>query len=297
MKIFALLLIPIVILAAILGPQFLFVVDETQVAIVTRFGDPQRSIRTPGLNLKTPFVDTVTYFEKRLLLFDASADSLLTEDKRRLVIDVYARGRIVDPLLFFERVRDETRARNRAIEIIASELRREIALDLQAEIIATSREAIMLRVRDAIAPTLAELGIQVVDVRIKRADFPEEIADSIHQRMSAERKRLADRERAQGAERDAEIRAETDKEAAIILAEADKTANLTRGEGEAEAIIIFAGALEQDPEFYTFQRSLEAYKKFLTQNTTVVLPANSDLFRFLQSPTGTNGKTDGTSSE
>ena len=297
MKIFALLLIPIVILAAILGPQFLFVVDETQVAIVTRFGDPQRSIRTPGLNLKTPFVDTVTYFEKRLLLFDASADSLLTEDKRRLVIDVYARGRIVDPLLFFERVRDETRARNRAIEIIASELRREIALDLQAEIIATSREAIMLRVRDAIAPKLAELGIQTVDVRIKRADFPEEIADSIHQRMSAERKRLADRERAQGAERDAEIRAETDKEAAIILAEADKTANLTRGEGEAEAITIFAGALEQDPEFYTFQRSLEAYKKFLTQNTTVVLPANSDLFRFLQSPTGTNGKTDGTSSE
>ena len=297
MKIFALLLIPIVILAAILGPQFLFVVDETQVAIVTRFGDPQRSIRTPGLNLKTPFVDTVTYFEKRLLLFDASADSLLTEDKRRLVIDVYARGRIVDPLLFFERVRDETRARNRAIEIIASELRREIALDLQAEIIATSREAIMLRVRDAISPKLAELGIQIVDVRIKRADFPEEIADSIHQRMSAERKRLADRERAQGAERDAEIRAETDKEAAIILAEADKTANLTRGEGEAEAITIFAGALEQDPEFYTFQRSLEAYKKFLTQNTTVVLPANSDLFRFLQSPTGTNGKTDGTSSE
>ena len=297
MKIFALLLIPIVILAAILGPQLLFVVDETQVAIVTRFGDPQRSIRTPGLNLKTPFVDTVTYFEKRLLLFDASADSLLTEDKRRLVIDVYARGRIVDPLLFFERVRDETRARNRAIEIIASELRREIALDLQAEIIATSREAIMLRVRDAIAPTLAELGIQIVDVRIKRADFPEEIADSIHQRMSAERKRLADRERAQGAERDAEIRAETDKEAAIILAEADKTANLTRGEGEAEAITIFAGALEQDPEFYTFQRSLEAYKKFLTQNTTVVLPANSDLFRFLQSPTGTNGETDGTSSE
>jgi membrane protease subunit HflC len=297
MKIFALLLIPIVTLAAMLGPQLLFVVDETQVAIVTRFGDPQRSIRTPGLNLKTPFIDTVTYFEKRLLLFDASADSLLTEDKRRLVIDVYARGRIVDPLLFFERVRDETRARNRAIEIIASELRREIALDLQAEIIATSREAIMLRVRDAIAPKLAELGIQVVDVRIKRADFPEEIADSIHQRMSAERKRLADRERAQGAERDAEIRAETDKEAAIILAEADKTANLTRGEGEAEAISIFADALEQDPEFYTFQRSLEAYKKFLTQNTTVVLPAKSDLFQFLQSPTGTNGQTDGTSSE
>ena len=280
------ILIPILIVAAIVGPQVLFIVDETQVAIVTRFGDPQRSIINPGLYVKSPFVDKTTYFEKRLLLFDAAADSLLTEDKRRLVIDVYARGRIIDPLLFFETVRDETRARNRAIEIIASELRREIALDLQAEVIATSREDIMLRVRDAVNPKLMELGIAVVDVRIKRADFPDEIADSIHDRMRAERKRKADRERAQGAEKDAEIRAATDKDAAILLAEAERIANITRGEGEAAAIAIFADALEQDPEFYAFQRSLEAYKVFLKSNTTVVFPANSALFQFLTSPYG-----------
>jgi membrane protease subunit HflC len=280
------ILIPILIVAVIVVPQFLFIVDETQVAIVTRFGDPQKSIKNPGLYVKTPFVDKTTYFDKRLLLFDAAADSLLTEDKRRLVIDVYARGRIVDPLLFFETVRDETRARNRAIEIIASELRREIALDLQAEVIATSREDIMNRVRDAVNPKLMELGIAVVDVRIKRADFPEEIADSIHDRMRAERKRKADRERAQGAERDAEIRAATDKDATILLAEAERIANITRGEGEAAAIAIFAEALEQDPEFYAFQRSLEAYKVFLKSNTTVVFPANSDLFQFLTSPFG-----------
>jgi len=280
------ILIPILIVAVIVVPQFLFIVDETQVAIVTRFGDPQKSIKNPGLYVKTPFVDKTTYFDKRLLLFDAAADSLLTEDKRRLVIDVYARGRIVDPLLFFETVRDETRARNRAIEIIASELRREIALDLQAEVIATSREDIMNRVRDAVNPKLMELGIAVVDVRIKRADFPDEIADSIHDRMRAERKRKADRERAQGAERDAEIRAATDKDATILLAEAERIANITRGEGEAAAIAIFAEALEQDPEFYAFQRSLEAYKVFLKSNTTVVFPANSDLFQFLTSPFG-----------
>jgi len=280
------ILIPILIVAVIVVPQILFIVDETQVAIVTRFGDPQKSIKNPGLYVKTPFVDKTTYFDKRLLLFDAAADSLLTEDKRRLVIDVYARGRIVDPLLFFETVRDETRARNRAIEIIASELRREIALDLQAEVIATSREDIMNRVRDAVNPKLMELGIAVVDVRIKRADFPDEIADSIHDRMRAERKRKADRERAQGAERDAEIRAATDKDATILLAEAERIANITRGEGEAAAIAIFAEALEQDPEFYAFQRSLEAYKVFLKSNTTVVFPANSDLFQFLTSPFG-----------
>lgn len=286
MKKLIFILIPVLILAAIVGPQLLFIVDETKVAIVTRFGDPQRSITSPGLYVKTPFIDKTTFFEKRLLIFDAAADSLLTEDKRRLVIDVYARGRIVDPLLFFETVRDETRARNRAIEIIASELRREIALDLQAEVIATSREDIMLRVRDSVNPKLRELGISVVDVRIKRADFPDEIADSIHERMRAERKRKADRERAQGAEKDLEIRAATDKDATILLAEAERKANITRGEGEASAIAIFADALEQDPEFYAFQRSLEAYKVFLKTNTTVVLPANSDLFQFLTSPFG-----------
>ena len=274
MKIVAGLVVVIAVVVGIVGPQAFFVVDETQMAIVTRFGDPRTSITTPGLNFKTPFVDKVTYFDKRLLIFDAPADSLLTKDKKRLIVDVYARGRIVDPLLFFTTLATEAQARPRAIDIISSELRREVASDDQAEIITTQREPIMRRVRDAVEPKLAAFGIEVVDVRVKRADFPDEVAGSIYARMQAERKRKADKERAEGAKRDAEVRADVDKQATIIRAVAERDANITRGCGEAAAVKIFAEALEQDPEFYTFQRSLAAYKTFLTQNTTVVLPVD-----------------------
>ena len=148
----------------------------------------------------------------------------------------------------------------------------------------------MLRVRDSVAPKLAEFGIETIDVRIKRADFPDTVAESVYARMQAERKRIADRERAEGAERDAEVRANVDRQAAIIRAEAERDANIIRGEGEAEAVRIFAESLGQDPEFYAFQRSLEAYKTFLSESsTTVVLPADSSLFQFLQAPGGVSG--------
>ena len=271
----------IVLLAVVVGlvqanptSRVLYTVDETQLAIVTRFGEPRKSIKNPGLYVKTPFVEKVTYFDKRLLIFDAPPESLLTKDKKRLVIDAYARGRIVDPLLFFRRVRTEGQAASRVIDIVASELRREIGLDDQSEIIAINREDIMNRVRDAVRVILQDavegFGIQVEDVRIKRADFPVEIADSIYARMQAERVRIADRERAEGAEVDAQVRAEVDKLATIIKAEAERDANIVEGCGEAEAIKVFASALEQDPEFYTFQRSLETYKTNLAQNTKIV---------------------------
>ena len=174
--------------------QSVFIVDETNTAIVTRFGEPIKTSTTPGLNFKIPFMDQVRKFEKRLLIFDAPPDSLLTSDKKRLVIDVYARGRIVDPLLFFKTTRNETLAASRAIDIISSELRREIASDLQTEIIKTNREQIMNKVKELANPKIREFGIELVDVRIKRADFPEEIAESIYGRMQAERKRKADKE-------------------------------------------------------------------------------------------------------
>ena len=287
MKFLAGLVVLIAILGAILVPQTLYIVDETELAIVTRFGEPRSSITSPGLYVKTPFIDTVRYFEKRILIFDAPPDSLLTEDKRRLVIDVYARARIVDPLLFFRTVQTESQATSRAVDIITSELRREIALDTQIEVIQETREEIMNRVRDSVAPKLEEFGIQTIDVRIKRADFPETVAESVYARMQAERKRIADRERAQGAERDAEVRANVDRQAAIIRAEAERDAQIIRGQGEAEAVRIFAESLGEDPEFYAFQRSLQAYKNFLPESgTTVVLPADSSLFQFLQTPTG-----------
>tara|TARA_B100001750_G_C15479748_1_gene584670 strand:+ start:838 stop:1713 length:876 start_codon:yes stop_codon:yes gene_type:complete len=276
--------------AAVLVPQAVVVIDETELAIVTRFGDPVRTIKNPGLSIKTPFIDQITKFEKRLLIFDAPADSLLTKDKKRLIIDVYARGRVSEPLVFYQKVRNETQARSRVIDIVASELRREIAMDDQKEIIDTTREAIMNRVRDGVRPLIAELGIDIVDVRIKRADFPETIASSVYERMKAERKRIADRERAQGAEADLQKRAEVDREAVEITSEAVKESDIIRGEAEAQAINIFAEAFEQDPEFFRFQRTLEAYQEFLTQNSTIVLPASGDLFEFLQSSSPNNSQ-------
>ena len=286
MRALAILLILLVIIAAVIGPQALFVVDETKSAVVTRFGEPRATVKNPGLNSKIPFAETVNYFDNRLLNFDAPAEPLITKDKKTLVIDVYARGKIVDPLTFFRTLTTESRAQERVIGIVASELRREIANDNQSEIIEATREVIMNRVRDAVVPIVAEFGIEIIDVRIKRADFPDAIAESIYQRMRAERARIANRDRAEGEEQSLIIRASADRTAVEIRSEAQRNAQIIRGEAEAEAITIFAEALEEDPEFYRFQRSLEAYKKFLTTNTTVVLPANSDLFRFLQSPEG-----------
>jgi membrane protease subunit HflC len=280
----AIVFLILVILTGILGPQAFFSVDETQVAIVTRFGEVQQTINNPGLNTKTPFVDTVTYYEKRLTLFDAAPDAIITSDKRRLVVDAYAIGRITDPLLFRQTVQSQQRAITRGNDIVASELRQEIANDEQIDVIRNNRQEIMSAVLVAVVPKLKDFGIETIDVRIKRADFPNEIASAVYARMQAERKRIADAERAAGAKQDLEIRSTVDRRVTIIRAEAERDANILRGIGEAEAVSIFAAALEQDPEFYRFQRTLEAYKNFLTTNATVVLPADSDLFAFLQSP-------------
>ena len=272
MRSLIIILIAAIVVAAIILPQIFFVVDEKKVAIVTRFGEIQREVKSPGLNVKAPFLDNVTYFEKRLLNFDAPPDSLLTKDKKRLIIDVYARGRIVNPTLFRERLGDEVTAAARAAEIVTSELRREIASHDQSEIITTQRDLMLSNVLASVKPKLSEFGIDVIDVRIKRADFPGEIAESVYSRMQAERKRKADKERAEGAEIDAQVRADADRKATIILANAERDSSIIRGCGEAQATAVFAQALEQDPDFYTFQRSLESFKAILAQGTTVVLP-------------------------
>ena len=271
-------IIVIILIGLVALVQSLFIVDETNTAIVTRFGEPIKTTQSPGLNFKVPFIDQVRKFEKRLLIFDAPPDSLLTSDKKRLVIDVYARGKIVDPLLFFKTTRNETLASSRAIDIISSELRREIASDLQAEIIKTSREQVMNKVKLEAEPKLRDFGIQLIDVRIKRADFPDEIAESIYARMKAERKRKADKERAEAAEIDLTVRSEVDKEAAVIRAKADKEAKIIIGNAEAEAIKILSEAHSQNPEFYNFLRQLETYENsFSSGNSTIIIPENSNI--------------------
>lgn len=348
----------LIIAALILIPQAFYKVDETELAIVTRFGAFQSAETTPGLRAKTPFVDSVTKFDKRLLRTDAPAASLLTADKRNLIIDTYARYRIVDPLLFFQTLSSELQADSRVGNIVASSLRREVAQDLQTDIISDTREEIMRRVTEAsnrteieraaalaltdglrdvdaitesqlailvspLSPTgdiqrdrsatqqeiealrassvLPELpgaqinyflpvrtvfGIEVFDVRIKRADFPPDIATSVFARMEAERERIASGLRAEGTQRDSEIRAEVDRRVNVTLETARGTAERTIGEGEREAIEILAEALERDPEFYDFRRTLEAYKTALATDTTVLLDSDSDLFKFLQDPFG-----------
>ena len=272
----------LIILSIIIAGQALFVVDETETAIVTRFGDPIRpSITSPGLYAKTPFIDTVTKFDKRNTLFDAAPDSLLTSDKKRLIIDAYAIGRIVDPLQFFKTVKTPRGAVTAATGIIASDLRSEIANDLQIDVIKSNRQKIMEAVTIASAEKIIDFGIQISDIRVKRADFPDETLNAIYDRMRAERARKANEERAEGEKRSLEIRAEVDKQATVIESEAIKKSNQIMGEGDAEAIKIYANALEQDPEFFDFTKSLEVYTKILKDNSTIILSLDSDLFKYM----------------
>ena len=272
----------LIILSIIIAGQALFVVDETETAIVTRFGDPIRpSITSPGLYAKTPFIATVTKFDKRNTLFDAAPDSLLTSDKKRLIIDAYAIGKIVDPLQFFKTVKTPRGAVTAATGIIASDLRSEIANDLQIDVIKSNRQKIMEAVTIASAEKIIDFGIKISDIRVKRADFPDETLNAIYDRMRAERARKANEERAEGEKRSLEIRAEVDKQATVIESEAIKKSNQIMGEGDAEAIKIYADALEKDPEFFDFTKSLEVYTKILKDNSTIILSLDSDLFKYM----------------
>ncbi|MEW5959676.1 MAG: protease modulator HflC [Chloroflexota bacterium] len=281
----------VLVMAAIIASQILFVVDETHQAIILQFGEPIATIQQPGLATKQPFIQNVIYFEKRILSSDTPSQEYLTSDKKRLVVDHVTRWRIVDPLRFFKAVRTEVGARARLDDIVSSELRRELATVDFNDVITEQREHIMERVAMSSAEKAAEFGIEVVDVRIKRADLPEEVEQSVFDRMRAERQRESALFRAQGEEQASIIRAQADRERTVILAEGEREAQRARGEGEAEAIRILAEALTQDPDFYSFSRRLAAYGDILKQGDTVVIPVDSDFFRFLISselaPVGT----------
>jgi membrane protease subunit HflC len=289
-RIATIIIVVLLIIGAIIATQALFSVDETKQAIILQFGEPIRTIQTPGLKTKTPFLQNVIYFEKRVLSSDAPPQEYLTSDKKRLVVDHVTRWKITDPLLFLEAVRTEAGARARLNDIVFSELRRELATVEFVDIIAQERENIMERVAKSSAEKASEFGIDIVDVRTKRADLPEEVEQSVFDRMRAERQRESSLFRAQGEEQANIIRAQADREASVTRAEGEREAQRLRGEGEAEAIGIYAEALSQDPEFYAFTRRLEAYAAVLKQGDTVIIPADSEFFRFLidnglQSPT------------
>ena len=277
-------MIPVIVVIAValvLAAGILFTVDEKEQAIVTQLGKYVRTIKEPGLNYRIPFIQKVHKFEDRILEYDSAAAKIITSDKKHLMLDNYARWRIVDPLKFYQTVRTQFGAQSRLDDIVFSEIREELARHEMIEIISKNRASIMKKVGRQCNEKASEYGIEVIDVRIKRADLPQEVTHSVYARMQAERQRIAKKYRSEGEEEAVKIRAQTDKEKVILLAESYRTAEKLKGEGDGEAIKIYAQAFEQDPEFYAFTRTLEAYAKSLQKDTTVILPSDSEFFQYL----------------
>ena len=300
----------VIVVALVLLRQSLYVVDVTEQVIILRFGEVVKTRSAPGLDVKAPFVDTVVRLDRRILRIDAPPVSMPDTNKQNLVIDIYARYQIVDSVQFRKTLQTESNARSRLGDIVTSTLRDRVAQREREAIIGAEplRDANgapvvddegvpQVRARETRTEILNEVlaevrnitdrdqfGIKMIDVRIKRADFPEAVTNSIYTRMRAERNRIAAGFRAEGEEQDRRIRAATDRDRDVILAEAEKESNRIRGEGEAEAISLLADALNRDPELFAFLRSLEAYQKIVRGQDTIILSSDSPLFDYLGGP-------------
>ena len=259
-----------------------FVVDQRKQVVVLQFGEPVRTVFEPGLKFKLPWpFQEVRIFEKRVLNVDPPVEQVILADQRRLDVDVFGRYRITNPQLFLESVSDEEIARQRLSTFMIASLREVLGSATQVEVLSDARAGIMEQIRDEVGSRAAALGIEIVDVRIVRADVPEDTVQSVFDRMRSEREREAREFRAQGQELSQQIRARADRERTVLLAEAERSSEILRGEGDEEAIRIRGEAFSQDAEFYTFYRALEAYRgSFNPEDTTLVLSPNSEFFRF-----------------
>tara|TARA_Y100001970_G_scaffold86696_1_gene109349 strand:+ start:201 stop:1046 length:846 start_codon:yes stop_codon:yes gene_type:complete len=272
----------LIVVIALFTLSTIIIVDETEQIVILQFGKPIRTIKDPGLNWKLPApFQTSNSFEKRLLEYDVPPEEILSRDKKSLIIDNYVRWRIVDPLLFLQTVKAVPTAKTRLDDIVYSELRQELGTHDMVEIITENREIIMDKVTDASNEETRKYGIEVIDVRIRRVDLPRENEASIYARMEAERKRQANKFRSEGEEEAHKIRAATDRDKTVILADAYKQAQQIRGEGEARALDIYASSFSKSPDFYEYIRTLETYEKVIDSKTTLVLPIDSKLFKEL----------------
>lgn len=283
MKTTTIALIVVIILGALALTQSAFTVDQTQMAIVIQLGRPVGDKALgPGLHFKLPFVQNVVFFDARILDFDAKPEEITTTDKKYMNVDSYTKWRITDPLTFYTKVRTTQGARARLDDIVRSQLRVALGRYTLIEVVSHKRQEIMNAVTVRSRELLKPYGIDVVDVRIKRTDLPAENARSIFGRMKAERERQAKQYRSEGREASARIKASADKERTIILAEADKQAEITRGEGDANATKVYADALSQSPDFYSFTRSLEAYRNGFKKNARFILTPSSPFLKHMQ---------------
>ena len=264
----------------ILITQSLYIVQQPEQAIVLQFGDPVRLVQEPGLNVKVPFIQNVVFYDKRLLNLEPPAQEVVLKDKKRLDVDTFSRYRITEPLIFFKTVRNEYQAQNRLQEIVNSSARNVLATFTLKELLSDKRTIIMKRISQAVKADAAQIGVEVADVRIRRADLPIQLSQAINDRMKTERIREAKGYRADGEKRAQEIRATADKTATITIATAEKDAQETKGEGDKIATEIWNKATSVDPDFYAFYRSLEAYRNSFDGETSVILAPEGEFFHY-----------------
>ena len=274
-------LLPITVIAAIAVYLSLFVVKEINQAIVLQFGDPKRVISQPGLQFKIPFIQNVVYIDRRILSLDPAPEEVIASDQKRLIVDAYARFKIVDPLKFYISVGDERVARSRLATIINSRLRGVLGKQSLATLLSEDRSKQMDIIQNDVNAEAQNFGIEIIDVRIKRADLPQANSEAIYKRMQTEREREAKEFRAKGAEMAVTITSTADKEVTVLLANAKKQSEIMKGEGDGQRNKIFANAFGKDPEFFAFYRAMQAYEKALIGgDTSLILSPDSDFFKF-----------------
>ncbi|WP_045222165.1 protease modulator HflC [Desulfonatronum thioautotrophicum] len=278
--------LPVILVALFVGflvvTQSAYIVDERERAIVLQLGKPVGTAKEPGLHFKLPFVQNVLFFDARILDYDSRPAEILTRDKKNMMVDNFTKWRITDPLQFYTTLRTLPMGQARLDDIVYAELRVLLGQHTMTEVITTKRSQIMEELTLKSNELVKEFGIEVIDVRIKRTDLPTETQRAVFNRMIAEREREAMTYRAEGEETAANIRSMADRERVILIAQANRTSQQVRGEGDAEAIRIFGGALSQNPDFYEYLRNLEAYKKTMGANTQVILTPSSPFLRLLQ---------------
>ncbi len=275
----------LVAVVVVLGYMAMFIVNPTQQAIVLQFGKVISVSQNPGLHFKVPFIQNVVFLDKRILDLDMPPLEAIASDKKRLVVDAFARYRISDPVLFYQRVNNTREANSRLATFLQSSLRSELGRSSFQAVVRDNRAGLMENIRKDVTKSAAELGIEVVDVKIRRADLPEANSQAIYARMQTERQREATELRAQGEEQARRIRSRADRDAAVIVAEAKRDADIIRGDGDAERNKIFAKAFSVDPSFFAFYRSMQAYdKSFDKGDSTLVLSPKSDFFRYFDAP-------------
>jgi modulator of FtsH protease HflC len=277
------------VLVAIVAGSSVFTVHQTEQALVLQVGEPRAVVTTPGLHAKLPWpFQNVLYLDKRVLNLDLPAEEVIAQDRKRLVVDAFARWRITDPLRFYQSLTDEDLANVRLQPILGSNVRRILGSQTFAAVLSSQRAQLMVAIRDGMNAETRNFGIQVVDVRIRHADLPQQNSEAIYRRMTQERVREANQYRAQGEQISQEIRSKADRDATVIVADATRQAEITRGEGDGEKNKVYAQAFGQDPDFFAFYRSMSAYQTSLkSDNTTVIVSPDSDFFRYFGSGPGT----------